>query len=337
VSLRSVMERHLNAIWYGGDRRPPLAYRGLAALHRRLGRANARRPAARPAVPVVVVGNLCAGGSGKTPVVMAIARALANDRRVAVISRGYGGRAGRYPLAVEADTPVGACGDEALLIRLATGLPVFVDPVRSRALQQAIRAADAEIVVSDDGLQHRGLPRSFEVCLFDGRRGVGNGRLLPAGPLRQPLSRLNEVDQILIKGQGMDWPGAERFELEVIGLRPLGEWQARGAPQGPPGQFLEAWRGRAVSAVCGLADPGQFKDMLERQGLRVHLRVFPDHHRYRPADLEGLAGPVLTTAKDAVKLGAWAEQLDIRVLEVEARLPENFLQRIGRHIEGFEP
>jgi tetraacyldisaccharide 4'-kinase len=332
------MERHLNALWYSPNRQPPWLYRRLAGLHRRLARSRAHRPPGRPRVPVLVVGNLCAGGSGKTPVVIALARALKGDRRVVVISRGYGGRAEGYPLTVEAETPVSACGDEALLIRRAAEVPVIVDPQRSRALREAIEGAGADLVLSDDGLQHQALPRSFEVCLFDGGRGIGNGYLLPAGPLRQPLERLAEVDEVLIKGPGYDWPGADRFQLRPLALRPLADWRsgARAVDAADrPAENPLAWRGRAVGAVCALANPEQFKATLEGLGLTVDLRAFPDHHRYRPADLKGLEGPVLTSAKDAVKLPPWADPFDVFVLDVAAELPPAFLRRVRDHVRGF--
>lgn len=328
MSLRSRVEDYLNSLWYSGHRRPPMLLRGLERVHRGLAGSRHRRPAGRPPVPVIVVGNLCVGGSGKTPTVIALSRAFEGDLRVAVISRGYGGRAPAYPLLVEAESPAEDSGDEALLIRRAAGVPVIVDPDRARALHHAIEICRPQVVISDDGLQHQGLPRSFEICLFDGGRGVGNGRLLPAGPLRQPLSRLDDVDQVLIKGQGMRWPGAERFELEPVGFRALG-----GALNGD----LDAWRGRSASAFCALANPGQFAASLERLGIKAALRCFPDHHRYELSDLEGLDGPLLTTAKDAVKLGQWACELDIHVLEVAARLPADLVARLRVHIDQFEP
>jgi len=327
MSFRTRMEHYLNSVWYSKDRRPLTVLRGLEQLHGRLAGPRFRRPEARPPVPVIVVGNLCAGGCGKTPTVIALSDALTAGLRVAVISRGYGGKAPAYPLAVEPGSRVEDCGDEALLIRRATQVPVIVDPDRARALDYAINVFGAQVVISDDGLQHQALARSFEICLFDGSRGVGNGRLLPAGPLRQPLSRLNEVDQVLIKGAGMDWPGAQRFFLEPTGTRRLGKTL---------NADLAAWRGRSVNAFCALANPEQFKASLLELGMKPRLRSFPDHHRYDADDLRGLSGPMLTTAKDAVKLGSWADGFDIHVLEVSARLPPALLAQVNSHIAGFK-
>ncbi len=325
MSLRARLEGHLNSVWYATES-PPLLYRGLERLHRGLAESRFHRPLDKPPVPLIVVGNLCAGGSGKTPTVMALVEALKDAHRVAVISRGYGGRSSGYPLLVEADSPVEESGDEALLIARATGMPVWVDPDRARAMSMAVEQSSAEVVISDDGLQHPGLPRSYEICLFDGARGIGNGHLIPAGPLRQPMSRLAEVDQVLIKGDGMDWPGASRFRLMPLGFR---------GRDGYLDTNLEAWRGRAVTAICGLANPLQFRATLNALGIDATLQAFPDHHRYRAADLAG-AGPVLvTTAKDAIKFGAWAERFDLHVLEVRAELPDGLLDQLRQHIKGF--
>ncbi|MEN1727759.1 MAG: tetraacyldisaccharide 4'-kinase [Pseudomonadota bacterium] len=325
MSLRSRLERHLNSVWYSSQQ-PPLLYRGLEQLHRGLAANRFSRPSEKPPVPLIVVGNLNAGGSGKTPAVMALVDALKSRYRVAVISRGYGGQAGAYPLLVGRESNVFESGDEALLIARATKVPVWVDPDRHRAMTTAIEKSGAEVIVSDDGLQHRKLPRSHEICLVDGSRGFGNGHLIPAGPLRQPLSRLDSVDQFLIKSEGLDWPGARRFELEVIGIR---------SPEGVLDESLAAWEGRSIDALCALANPKQFEASLHSLGIRVRLHAFPDHHCYTKSDLDGLAPPVLTTAKDAVKLDRWRAALDLHVLEVRARLPQETISAVLQHIEEF--
>ena len=340
MRLRARLERHLNSIWYDDHATPPLIYRGLERIHLGLNKKRFDRPQGRPPKPVIVVGNLCAGGSGKTPTVIALINALKADYRVAVISRGYGGRAPDYPLQVEPDTKVEDSGDEALLIRRATGVPVWVDPQRARALHQAITSSRADVVISDDGLQHRQLPRSFEICLFDGQRGVGNGHLLPAGPLRQPLDRLDSVDAVLIKGKPLnkgkarklDRPDPVYFELAPTGFR---------APDGKLDTDLAAWAGRSVVAICALANPQQFRSTLESIGLNVELHAFSDHHRYTESDMarfneQSPGQPIfVTTAKDATKLEPWVKKLDLHVLEVAAVLPPSLITQLRRHISGF--
>ena len=179
------------------------------------------------------------------------------------------------------------------------------------------------------------LPRSYEICLFDGERGFGNGHLLPAGPLRQPLTRLDSVDQVLIKGPGMDWPGADRFALEPVSILPFERWSDAKRQGRCSTESLETWKERAVRAVCGIAHPAQFQRALEALGMRVELHAFADHHRFVEADLAAIEAPILTTAKDAIKLGPWARGLGIHVLDVRASLPEHVIERVQRHIEEF--
>jgi len=334
MSLRSRLEHGLHRIWYDTEA-PPWSLRPLESVYASIIRRRTVRPAFRPPVPVVVVGNLSVGGSGKTPIVRALVDALRADYRVAVISRGYGASSGRFPRLVSTGTPVADSGDEALLLARETGVPVWIDPDRRRALEHAVRNSGAELVISDDGLQHANLPRSYEICLFDGARGCGNGHLLPAGPLRQPLSRLDSVDQVLIKGPGMEWPGADRFALEPLAIHSFEAWADLDRPARPAPTPLEAWRGRAVRAVCGIAHPDQFQRALEALGMRVEIRAFADHHRFVEAELATIEAPILTTAKDAIRLGPWARDLGVHVLDVRARLPEHVVERIQRHIEDF--
>ncbi|OAB61948.1 hypothetical protein AY599_18380 [Leptolyngbya valderiana BDU 20041] len=334
MSLRGRLERGLNRIWYDSES-PPLALRAVEFAYGSIVRRRSLRPASRPPVPVIVVGNLSVGGSGKTPTVRALVDALREDYRLAVISRGYGASTRQFPRLVDASMAVEESGDEALLLARETGVPVWIDPHRRRALEQAVEASGAEVVISDDGLQHVKLPRSYEVCLFDGERGCGNGHLLPAGPLRQPLNRLESVDQILIKGPGMEWPCADHFALEPVAIRPFDVWTEAEGSSRIEGESLESWQGRAVRAVCGIAHPGQFQRALEALGMRVELHAFADHHRFVEADLAAIEAPIITTAKDAVKLGLWARGQGVHVLDVRANLPEHVIERVQQHIEEF--
>jgi tetraacyldisaccharide 4'-kinase len=323
VTVRRRFEDWLHRRWYRGTRVGwPLA----AAERLYAGAIGApRRPPGTPPCPVIVVGNLVAGGSGKTPVVAAIARHLAaQGRAVALIARGYRSRAGRGPARVRVDGTAREFGDEALELVASTGLPMWVGRDRAAALSAAV-AAGAEVVISDDGLQHAALPRSFEICVVDARRGFGNGRLLPAGPLRQPLGRLENVDLVLIKRcdePADDLPEGAWFALDAEPLRPL-----RGRAQPPKS-------GAVVDAVAGIADPTAFFERLQRLGLLLREHPLGDHAAIPRAWLAGLPGPVVMTAKDAARLGDPGRD-DAFVLPVRAVLPAGVLQRIAAHVRKF--
>lgn len=328
--MRGALSRRLGRIWYA-DRRPPGPLRLLERVYRSAIRHRLGRPAQRPPCPVVVVGNLVAGGSGKTPVVAAVARALTDAGfRVAIIARGYASRAGRGPLLVEDGASAEAVGDEAVELAQVTGLEVRVGSARRAVLAAAV-AAGAEVVVSDDGLQHAQLPRSFEVCVVDGRRGFGNGHLLPAGPLRQPPARLSTVDLVLIKrppdGQLRDdLPDGAGFDLSPGELVPA-DPSSRTAPPRP---------GDAIDAVAGIADPEAFFAGLRALGFRVRRYPLADHQPVDAGFLARLRGPVVMTAKDRARLGARVRG-DAFVLPVRAALPDSVLRRIVAHVREFRP
>lgn len=325
-SIRAPLERYLHRIWYQSSR-PPRWLTWLEEGHRRWLGSNWHRPSRTPPRPVIVVGNLTAGGAGKTPVIIALARHLgASGIRVGVISRGYGGSEPANPQRVSRDDPPSRSGDEPVLIAARTGLPVWICRHRDRALRAALQAG-CDAILSDDGLQHAALARSLEICVIDGQRGLGNRRLLPAGPLRQPVERLDQTDLILIKGPGFRHPQGHAFELEPTGMTRL---------DGTSAEPLREWSGRAVDAVCGIANPDQFVATLEALGIEPRLRAFADHHRYEAADIDSLAGPVITTEKDAVKIARLSTAQTVRALRVEAMLPGAVLDRVDQHLQEFE-
>lgn len=308
------MHDWLIATWYGGGRGgawlQPLAwaFAALAGLHRGLYRLGLRRPY-RARVPVVVVGNLTVGGTGKTPLVAWLGAQLeARGLRVGVVSRGYG-RAGRGARRVTAADPAGEVGDEpALLARRLRG-PIAVAARRVEALR--LLEADCDLVLADDGLQHHALARDAEVVVIDGARGLGNGRRLPAGPLREPARRLDAVAAVVVNGPGYDRPGAIRMRLE-----PLRFVELPGGRAVPPGSFS----GQRAHAVAAIGNPARFFDTLRALGVDPVEHPFRDHHAFAPGELDfGDGLPVLMTEKDAVKCaalavpGAW-------YLEVGARL-----------------
>lgn len=325
--MRGALERYAQRLWYF-QRKPGVLWRILSGLHRLLLGERWRRPKQNPPGPVVVVGNLTAGGTGKTPVVAALVdRLRAEGLKPAILSRGYGGRSGRRARLVGADADPFEVGDEPVMLASLTGCPVWVCRRRKLALDAAL-AAGADVVVADDGLQHAALPRSFEIAVIDGERGLGNGWLLPAGPLRSPKARLEEVDRVLVRGPVRSDDGCgEPFELQATGLVALDGTGRRAA---------DSLSNRAVSAVCGIGHPEQFARQLESLGMRVRLFRFPDHHRYRRADLEEIPRPVVTTAKDAVKLRRLdGLSGDIHVLELRAVLPATVTESVLDHVREF--
>lgn len=317
-------EHALQAIWYGG-RAPPWPLRVLSVVYAALVRI--RRglyavhllPRTRLSVPVIVVGNVTAGGTGKTPVVIALVEALRRRGwRPGVISRGYGGRAAA-PLLVAADTSPEIAGDEACLIARATHAPVAIGKDRSAAGRLLIETGLADALIADDGLQHYKLCRDVEIGVVDGERRFGNGRLLPAGPLREPAGRLARVDFRVCNGGAA---AAGEIAMTLSG----GEAVAlRGTARCRLGDFA----GQRVHAVAGIGNPARFFSGLRAAGIEPIEHAFGDHHAFEPADIEfGDDLPVLMTQKDAVKCARFAGPRHWAV-PVQAVLPDTFFDAVA--------
>jgi len=270
-------------------------YRVLADWQRRR-----KQPLALP-VPVIVVGNYIVGGAGKTPTVIALVQALAAaGRRPGVISRGYG-RRDASACEVTVCDPASAVGDEPLLIRRRTGVPVWVGRDRVAAARAlCVRHPEVDIIVSDDGLQHHALPRQAELVVFD-ERGAGNGLLLPAGPLREPLPKsLPARTRIVYTGGVASTALPGELARRSLGKAwPLAAW-ATGDRQGA--RPLAELRGRPLLAAAGLAAPDRFFAMLEQAGLSIGRLPLPDHHGYVTLPWPIGTAEVVTTEKDAVKI-----------------------------------
>ena len=269
-------------------------------------------------VPVIVVGGITVGGTGKTPVVIALAEFLAaQGLRVGVVSRGYGGSTGDRILQVEAGSPAAVVGDEPLLIARRTGVPVVVGRDWCQAWQQLTGRTSLDVVLSDDGLQHYALPRSYEIAVVDGQRGLGTAKLLPMGPLREPASRLEAVDWVLVRNGGQPDSG---FHYRPCHLECLQSGQ-----RVEPGALSSQWRGQRVAAVTALGQPEQFFDTLEGLGLVVERVSFPDHYPITEGDLGQIQADIIVmTEKDAVKLQPSADAR-IWVLAIAAELPDALL------------
>jgi tetraacyldisaccharide 4'-kinase len=282
-------------------------------------------PAALPA-PVLVIGNFTAGGTGKTPLTIAVARWLAAEGRApAILSRGHG-RTSRGPVQVDADTLVAEGGDEPTLLFEQAGVPVFVDTDRVAAGRAAL-AAGARVLLCDDGLQHRALARDIEIEVVDGVRGYGNFLLLPAGPLREAP---RACDLRVVNGPaapGVARPGDWTMQLQAGAVRPLD-----GAA---PSRRLEDFAGRTVHAVAGIGNPARFFDMLRAHGLEVVPHAFGDHHAYSPVEFENVGRPLLMTAKDAVKCRAYGLE-DAWVVDVEAVLDPPFFAALARALDAID-
>jgi len=311
----------LTEAWYGAGRSPwwtwPLAglYGTLAALRRALYRLGVLHRVRLP-VPVVVIGNLTAGGAGKTPLTIALAAALReHGLRPGVVSRGHGGRR-HEPMLLDGTPDPAEVGDEPCLIR-AGGVSVAVGRDRPAAARLLMRDG-CDVVIADDGLQHYRLARDVEICVIDGGRRFGNGRLLPAGPLREPLRRLSRVDLRVCNG---GTPQAGEYPMRLAG----GDAVALDGGQRQP---LAAFRGRRVHAVAGIGNPARFFAGLRDAGIEVVGHAFPDHHAFVASDLAfGDELPVLMTDKDAVKCGAFARPHWWRV-PVRAELPMEFFDAV---------
>lgn len=318
---RSNLEWHLQTLWYGDSRfyrlLLPLAwlYCGVCTLRRGAYRLGLLGSAALDC-KVIVVGNLVAGGSGKTPLVIALARTLqSHGLRVGILCRGYRGKSKHWPVAVQADSDPAEVGDEAVLLAQKTGLPVMAGPRRVEAGKALLGATPCDVLLCDDGLQHYALRRDIEIIVIDAERGFGNGACLPAGPLREPRGRLQQADAVVALGG----PCAEATTVmhyvsgETCKLKDPQHWYR-----------LDAFAGQAVHAVAGIGYPQRFFRQLLEAGLSLEAHAFDDHHLFTPEDL-AFAGrrPVLMTEKDAVKCRAFARS-DWWVVPVEVQLDPGF-------------
>lgn len=331
------MSSRVDRLWYQSDR-PLWFFWPLAWLYRAI--ANRRRshfladPPPPLSLPVVVVGNITAGGTGKSPLTAALVAHLC-DRgwQPVIITRGYGGRSDQYPIEVNADSSATETGDEPLMLSLMTGRPVVVDPDRSRAARYAEKRDLGDILICDDGLQHYRLPRDLEIAVVDGARCLGNGAPIPVGPLRESPERLSGVDLVVVNGaveacKSLPVGPERRFTmtLEPSSLRRLDTGEA--VP-------LSRLKGCRVRAVAGIGNPGRFFGTLEALGAQVNPRALPDHHRFRAEDFAAQADETLViTAKDAVKCREIAPGGTL-VLEVRAQLQPGLTELLDRSLAAI--
>ena len=335
------MERALTELWYREHAGPSLLqplgwlYGGLVALRRRAYASGWARSAGAGR-PVVVVGNLTVGGTGKTPLTIWLARALrAAGLRVGIVARGYGSRNGGIPRRVTVDSLWQEVGDEPLILARRSACPTVVGTDRLAAARM-LAGDGVDVILADDGLQHLRLARDCEIVVIDGARGIGNGRLLPAGPLREPATRLRQVDAVVMNGVmrrgslaallpgvvlGMQLEATEVLSLDERSRRPLG-----------------SFNGQRVHAVAGIGNPQRFFSELRAHGLEVIEHAFPDHHPLTPAQVAFAdALPVLMTEKDAVKCRSFANPRLWYVpvtAQLTARDAQELLTRVLAKVRG---
>ncbi len=250
-------------------------------------------------VPVIVVGNITVGGTGKTPLVIQLAEQLRQSGyRPGVVSRGYGGQSETWPRDVFPDSDPILTGDEPVLIARRAGCPVCVGPDRPAAAKKLVENSACDVIISDDGMQHYAMHRDLEIAVLDGKRRLGNGFCLPAGPLREPSGRLKSTGLVVVNGEHS--PGETSMSLLPGELVNMADPEKRGS--------LDAFSGKSVHALAGIGNPSRFFDTLRTAGLHPVEHAFPDHHRFSEDELafdDQL--PLIMTEKDAVKCLAFAK------------------------------
>ncbi len=246
-------------------------------------------------VPVIIVGNITVGGTGKTPLVLYLVRLLREEGyKPGIISRGYGGDSEKWPLLVDRQTKAELVGDEAVLMANRSDCPIAVGPKRYESAKLLLENSDCNIIISDDGLQHYALARDIEIAVIDGKRRFGNGYMLPCGPLREPISRLQKVDLIIVNGADEEYEENE-FSMGVDGDVAINLITKEE-------KLLSDFSDSGYHALAGIGNPKRFFDLLEKKGLTAEAHAFPDHHLFSRDDISFEDGhTVFMTEKDAVK------------------------------------
>lgn len=274
-----------------------------------------RAPTQAYTAPVIVVGNISVGGTGKTPFITWLACELEKAQlKVGIVSRGYGASVTQWPHSVSGEDSPELVGDEPKLLHQRLNVPVVIHPKRDSAVKYLLEQYDVDVVLSDDGMQHYAMHRDLEIALIDGTRGLGNAKLLPAGPLREPESRLASVDYIVCSVA--QWRDAQLMRYDMNEVISVQSHQVTGQ--------IHALTGQVVHGVAGVGNPQRFFDVLKAQGIQVIPHAFSDHHQYKEADLafdDDL--PVLMTEKDAVKCRKFSSN-KLLYLPVRAQLPSVF-------------
>ena len=352
--LKQKMLEHVENAWYG-DSSWSQVFKPLEALYAHTAlKAKVKGQLSTDnnplGIPVIIVGNITAGGTGKSPVVSCLVEFLAaKGYRPGILSRGYGAKTENRPHLVSADDSPDLVGDEPLMLALnQPNIPVVIDRDRLRGARFLKNESQVDIIICDDGLQHYGLPRDIELVVLDAKRGIGNGCLIPVGPLREPLERLDNVDYVLSNGAKeqlqeevltkVDWD----FEVKAKQWRKVATGEVFSLEQTQEllqGVSDEPKDKTVVYAVSGIGNPSRFYKTLEALGLNPEPVSFPDHHSFQAEDFRFLAKDdnsiIVMTAKDAVKCRGFAAPSWLS-LEVKAKLPQEFLDSILAKVKLIE-
>ena len=278
-------------------------------------------------VPVIVVGNISVGGTGKTPLVIWLAAHLKTlGYNPGIVARGYGAQVGKTPRQVDAGSSAEEVGDEPLLMARRTCCPVFVAPNRVAAAHALLKNSDCNVIISDDGMQHYALGRDIEIAVVDGRRRFGNGLCLPAGPLREPPSRLARVALVIVNGVAD--PNEHSMQITV----------GKAVNLSNPELVcdLDTFSGKQVHAVAGIGNPQRFFQLLKEHGLQVKAKAFPDHHPFAKTDITpDDERPLFMTEKDAVKCKSFAQPRHW-YLPIDIEVDEAFANRLTELLRGLK-
>lgn len=304
-----------------------MLYLGIISLRRFIYRMGFKKATCFP-VPIVIVGNITVGGTGKTPLVIWLASFFqTKGYKPGIVSRGYGGKAVTFPQQVHEDSDPREVGDEALLLALHTSCPVIVDPVRTRAVSKLLATTDCNLIISDDGLQHYALHRDIEIAVIDGMRRFGNNFCLPAGPLREPRSRLAQVNFMVCNGVG-------QHNEYSMGLFPGAFTQLKDPARTVTASYFQS---KIVHAVSGIGNPARFYSLLRLQGLNFIEHTFPDHYLFKFSDIDfGPDSFVIMTEKDAVKCKSFADERHW-YLPIRVQLPEKFSTALLQSLVSSAP
>ncbi|ARB91739.1 tetraacyldisaccharide 4'-kinase [Legionella longbeachae] len=276
-------------------------------------------------VPLIIVGNITVGGVGKTPLVIELAKKMQEKGlRVGIVSRGYGATIKQFPYEVQVNDSALKVGDEPLLLAQRAKCPVVIAPKRTQAVNYLLKKYQSEIIISDDGLQHYCMGRAIEIAVIDGTRGLGNGFCLPAGPLREPASRLKQVDFIVVNEGSME-------NAYSMSLRPGKIKKLNTDEEITPETLQGVWE-----AVAAIGNPQRFYSTLQKLGIEFNTCSYPDHYQFRPEDLNYIESLIIMTEKDAVKCRSFSSDR-MHYLPVDAVLDDAFWKALWLHqqLKGY--